>query len=140
VSAFAVSPPGRDATSYVVLDDDDRIVYVGQDLADAFGPWLGHVLWEHLPEADAVYGPCLAEARATGQAVESVVFYNGGVKRLRAVPAADGVALHVERLAELDVRTLGTLVRSLRLIEGALAAPAPVRPDPRAHGSPRALP
>jgi hypothetical protein len=140
VSAVAVSPTGPDGTAYLVLDEEDRIVYVGPDLVDAFGPWLGHVLWEHLPEADAVYGPCLAEARATGHAVESVVFYNGRVKRLRAVPAEDGVALHVERLAELDVRTLGTLVRSLRLIEGALAAPAPVRPDPRAPASPRALP
>ncbi len=136
--AQGAEPPS--GTSYVVLGDEDRIVHVGPDLTDPFGRWVGHVLWDHLPDAQRVYGPCFTEARATGGAAESVVYYNGRVKRLLAIPAADGLAVHVERLAELDVTTLGTLAQSLRRIEDALAARAPERRDPRAHGSPRAPP
>jgi hypothetical protein len=133
----AVEPPD---TSYIVLDDDDRIVYVGTDLSETIGGWVGQVLWDHLPQAADVYGPCFEEARAKGHAVESTVFYSGRVKRLIATPAADGLAVHVEPLAELNVRTLGTLTASLRRIEAALADPASEPLDPRAPASLRALP
>ena len=42
-----------------------------------------------------------------------MVFYAGRVKRLTAIPAADGLAVHVESLDELDVTTLATLAESL---------------------------
>jgi hypothetical protein len=131
---------GTAADTYLVLDDDDRIISVSPRLHDDLGRWLGHVLWDHLPAAREIYGPCFDEARASGQPVESVVFYSGRVKRLTAIPAADGLAVHVERLAELDVTSLGTLMRSLEQVEAALAARGSGQRDPRAPGSLRALP
>ena len=125
---------------YVVLDDDDRIVGVSPGLRDDLGHWLGHVLWEHVPAAKEICGPSFDEARATGRPVESVVFYSGRVRRLTAIPAADGLAVHGERLAELDVTTLGTLIQSLARIEGALAGRESAQPDSPARGSLRALP
>jgi hypothetical protein len=126
--------------AYIVLDGDDRITHVSPHLHHDLGSWLGHVLWDHLPGAREIYGPCFDEARSSGQPVESVVFYSGRVKRLTVIPAADGLAVHVERLAELDVTSLGTLTRSLLQIEAALAGRASGRHDRRAPGSLRALP
>ena len=127
-------------TAYIVLDDEDRIVHVGSDLQDPMGNWTGHALWDHLPEAESVYGPGFAEARSTGRAVESVVFYAGRVNRIVAIPAADGLAVHVEGLVELDVTNLGTLAQSLRRIEAALGARGLAQPDPPALASRRAPP
>lgn len=126
--------------AYIVLDDDDRIVHVSLPLHDTLGRWLGHVLWDHLPGAREIYGPQFDAARSTGETVVAVVFYSGRVKRLTVIPAEDGLAVHVERLAELDVTTLGTLMRSLERIESELAARGPARPDRRSPGSLRALP
>jgi hypothetical protein len=126
--------------TYVVLDDDDRIVHVSPRLHDSIGHWLGHVLWDHLPEAREVYGPHFEEARRAQEPVEAVVFYAGRVKRLTVIPAADGLAVHVEHLEALDVTSLGTLMRSLERIERVLAAPACAQRDPRPHASLRALP
>ena len=126
--------------TYVVLDDDDRIVHVSAPLHDAFAPWLGHVIWDHLPAARDVYGPHFDEARASAEPVVAVVFYAGRLKRLTVIPAADGLAVHIERLTALDVTTLGTLIRSLERIERELADQGFARLDPRAHGSLRALP
>jgi len=127
-------------TSYIVLDGEDRVVHVSPDLREPLGRWVGHVLWDHLPEAKSVYGPCFTEARSTGHTVESVVFYAGRVKRLVAIPAEDGLAVHVERLAELDVTNLGTLAKSLRQIEAALGARGLAQLDPPAHESRQAPP
>jgi hypothetical protein len=126
--------------TYVVLDDDDRVTYVSPALSDAFGRWLGHVLWDHLPQARDVYGPTFDEARASGAPVQSIVFYSGRVKRLTAIPAGDGLAVHVERLMDLDVTSLGTLTLGLAQIANALADPASALHDSRAPASLRALP
>jgi hypothetical protein len=126
--------------AYIVLDDADVVTYVSPRLHDELGRWVGHVLWDHLPRAHEVYGPTFDEARSTGAPVESVVFYSGRVKRLTAIPGPDGLAVHVERLAELDVTSLATLTRSLARIEDALADPASVRSDAPARASLRALP
>ncbi|OFW71708.1 MAG: hypothetical protein A2Y55_00430 [Actinobacteria bacterium RBG_16_68_12] len=123
-----------------MLDHEDRVVQVGPDLQDQMAPFLGHVLWEHIPDAEPLYGPGFAEARRIGRPVEFPVFYRGRAKQLRAVPTGDTIAVHVERLAELDVRSLGTLAASLRRIEAELAAREPAPLDLRAHGSPQALP
>jgi len=125
---------------YVVLDEHDRIVHVSAPLHHHLGHWIGHVLWDHLPGAKQIYGPSFDEARATGHPVESIVFYSGRVKRLTVIPAADDLAVHVERLAELDVTSLGTLTRSLAQIEAALAGRASGRRDPRPPASLQALP
>jgi hypothetical protein len=126
--------------TYVVLDDDDRLVHVSAPLHDAFGNWLGHVLWDHLPAAREVYGPYFDDARASGEPVVAVVFYAGRVKRLTVIPADDGLAVHIERLETLDLTSLGTLMRSLERIERALADPGSARPDRPEHASLRALP
>jgi hypothetical protein len=126
--------------AYIVLDDADLVTYVSPRLHHELGRWVGHVLWEHLPRAREVYGPTFDEARSTGEPVESVVFYSGRVKRLTAIPGPDGLAVHVERLAELDVTSLATLTRSLARIEDALAGPASARSDSPARASLRALP
>jgi hypothetical protein len=131
---------GTAADTYLVLDDRDRIVSVSPRLHHDLVHWLGHVLWDHLPAAKEIYGPCFDEARASGKPVESVVFYSGRVKRLTAIPGGDGLAVHVERLAEVDVTSLATLTRSLARIEAALAGRGSAQSDRRAHASPRALP
>jgi hypothetical protein len=125
---------------YIVLDDDDRIVHVSSALHRDLGHWVGQVLWDHLPRAREVYGRSLDDARATGHAVEDVVFYAGRLLQLRAVPGADGLAVHVAPLAELDVTSLGTLMRSLEQIEAALADREFERRDRRALASLQALP
>ena len=51
--------------AYVVLDEQDRIVHVSTALHSELGHWAGHVLWDHLPGARDVYGPCFAEARTS---------------------------------------------------------------------------
>jgi hypothetical protein len=141
-----VSSPAIDAlrhaasAAYVVLDDDDRIASVSASLHQSLGRWVGHVIWEHLPSARTVYGPTFDEARSSGQPVESVVFYSGTVKRLTAIPGPDGLAVHVERLVELDLTSLATLTQSLAQVESALAHRASARSDSPAPASLQALP
>lgn len=55
---------GAAGDAYVVLDDHDRIVHVSSALHSDVGHWAGHVLWDHLPGAREVYGPCFDEARS----------------------------------------------------------------------------
>jgi len=141
-----MSSPAVDAlrhaapAAYLVLDDDDRITHVSARLHDDFGRWIGHVLWEHLPGARDVYGPTFDEARTSGNPVESVVFYSGRMKRLTVIPGPDGLAVHVEQLAQVDITTLATLTASLAQIEAVLAGRASAQPDSPAHASLRALP
>ena len=141
-----MSSPATDALrhtasgAYVVLDDEDRIAHVSAKLHAEFGRWVGHIVWEHLPGARDVCAAMFDEARTTGRPVESVVFYDGRVTRVTAIPGPDGLAVHVKRLAELDVTSLGTLTRSLASIEAALAARGSERSDSPAHASLQALP
>lgn len=126
--------------AYVVLDDDDRIVHVSKPFHDTRGRGVGHVFWDHLPDAREIYGPYLAEARETGRPVEALVFYAGRLKRLLAIPGGDGLAVHIENLAELDVTSLGTLTQSLQRLDGVLADRASEQHGRRSHASLRALP
>ena len=124
----ALDAPARASSyAYIVLDELDRIVHVSSGLHAELGYWTGHVLWEHLPGAREIYGPSFTEART------------GRLKRLTAIPGADGLAVHVEQLVEIDVTSLATLTRSLEAIAGALAAPEPAPPDRPARASLRAL-
>ena len=141
-----MSSPAIDAlrhaasAAYVVLDDDDRIASVSASLHESLGRWVGHVIWEHLPGSREIYGPTFDEARSSGQPVESVVFYSGTVMRLTAIPGPDGLAVHVERLAELDLTSLATLTRTLAQVESALAHRASARSDSPVPASLQALP
>jgi len=130
------SAPG----AYFVLDDDDRVVHLSREFHDTRGRGVGYVFWDHLPRAREVYGPPFAEARATGRPVETTIFYAGRLKRLLAIPGADGLAVHVENLAELDVTSLGTLTRSLEQLDAVLADRASAPHDRQSHASLQALP
>jgi hypothetical protein len=126
--------------AYVVLDEDDRIVHVSKPFHDTRGRGVGHVFWDHLPDAREIYGPYLSEARETGRPVEALVFYAGRLKRLLAIPGGDGLALHIENLVELDVTSLGKLTRSLQRLDAVLADRACEQHGRRSHASLRALP
>jgi hypothetical protein len=126
--------------AYFVLDDDDRILYVSPPFHDTRGRGVGHVFWDHLPEARSIYGPCFDEARASGRPVETLLYYAGRLKRVLAIPGGDGLAVHVENLVELDVTSLGTLMRSLEQLDDVLADRESGLHDRRSLGSLRALP
>ena len=126
--------------AYFVLDDDDRVLYVSLEFHDTRGGGVGHVLWDHLPRAREVYEPHFSEARATGKPVEALIFYAGRLKRLLVIAGGDGLAVHVENLAELDVTNLGTLRLSLERIERALAGRGSAQLDSRARASLQVLP
>jgi hypothetical protein len=126
--------------AYVVLDDDDRVVHLSPPFHDTRGRGVGHVFWDHLPDAREIYGPYLAEARETGRPVEALVFYAGRLKRLLAIPGGDGLALHIENLVEIDVTSLGTLTQSLQRLDAALADRAYEQHGRRSRASLRALP
>lgn len=125
---------------FFVLDADDRIVQVGEEYRESMARFLGHSLWEYLPQAELLVRPHLEQARQSGCEVEATVFYAGGTVDLRIVPSAGNLAVHSTRRTELNVRTLGTLAESLRLIEAELAAREPARHDRRAAGSLQVLP
>lgn len=120
------------------VDADDRIIETCEQ-HDGMAAFLGHPLWEYLPQAEAILGPHFDEARCSGEDVEVTVYYAGALADLRIVPGGQTLAVHVTRWATLDVRTLGTLASSLRSIEAELAARAPSRPGPPALVSRRAL-
>ena len=126
--------------AYFVLDDHDRVVHLSREFHDTRGRGVGYVFWDHLPRAREIYGPSFAEARATGRPVETTIFYAGRLKRLLAIPGGDGLAVHVENLAELDVTSLATLTRSLEQLDAVLADRASELPDRRSHASLQALP
>jgi hypothetical protein len=126
--------------AFVVLNAEDRITHVSTPLHGALGHWIGHVLWDHLPGAKEVCGPTFDAARSSGEPVQSVVFYAGRVERLTVIPERDDIAVHIERLAELDVTSLATLTLSLEQIANVLADPASAPHDSRAPASLQALP
>ena len=129
-----------DQHRYYVLDSSDVVIQVSTALHETMGRFLGHSLWESMPRAELIFRPYFEEARQTGREVEFIAFYGGGTTRLRIVPSGRALTVHPTRLSELNVRTLGTLVASLRQIEAELAVQARAPLDLRAHGSPQALP
>jgi hypothetical protein len=111
-------------TPFVVLDEGDTIVGVGQGATSQFGTQIGSRLWDCYPGSEALFKPYYDRARRTGEAVEFVQFYDGNVARVRAVPRNDGhLELFWEQLAHLDTLTLRSLVdsleQSLEALDGA---------------------
>jgi hypothetical protein len=123
-----------------VVDGEDRVVRVAEENRETIGRYLGHPLWTYLPRADELLTPYFDEARASGDVVESTVFYAGGTYDVRVEPSGSDLAVRLTRRTELDVRTLATLAESLRTIEAELAARAPARRDRRAPSSRQAPP
>ena len=123
-----------------VVDGEDRVVRVADEHRDTLGRFLGHPLWAYLAGAQPLLVPSFDEARATGEVVETTIFYAGGTYDVRVEPSGGELAVRLTRRTELDVTTLATLEASLRTIEAELAAPAPARRDPPARESRRAPP
>jgi hypothetical protein len=123
-----------------VVDGEDRVVGVAEEDRATIGRYLGHPLWTYLAGADELLTPYFDEARASGDVVESTVFYAGGTYDVRVEPSGSDLAVRLTRRTELDVRTLATLAESLRTIEAELAARAPARRDRRAPSSRQAPP
>lgn len=137
---IAVAQPQRSERYSFVLDAEDRITYANTGEPGPRYPFVGQVIWDRLPGAEPLFRHKLDEVRRSGRVVECTIFYAGRTRHIRAVPAADGIALHVEQLTELNVRTLATLAESLRRIEAELDAREPERHDPPAPASLQALP
>ncbi len=132
-----LSPP---KTYHFVLDDDDRITYVWPELGNAMAPFVGRVIWELLPGAEGLLLHPFDEARRTRREVKFTTFYAGRFNSIRVMPAADGLAVHVEQLGALNLRTLSTLAESLRRIEAELVARESEPRGPQAPSSRQALP
>lgn len=126
--------------TYYVIDAEDRITRVAGTLRRALSQFVGHSVWEALPEAEPLLSTHFARARETREEVEFDAFYGGQLARRRIVPAGDSLTVYVTVLQELDVRTLATLSASLQAIEAELAGRESGRPDRRAPGSLQALP
>lgn len=131
---------GRNGEDYVQLDSEDRIVRVGPALFESMSPFVGHVLWDRLPEAEALYRPYFDEARRTGQEVEFTVFYAAELKLIRATPVGSELTIHIDRIRQLDITTLETLEESLQAMTSALADRSSEQPDRPEPGSLQALP
>jgi hypothetical protein len=129
-----------DAGCYFVLTPDDVIRHVSEPLQGKMGTYVGHSLWVRMPRSELVFRPYFQEARRTGEEVEFVEFYAGGILHMRVVPSGESLTVYPTRLSELDVRTLGTLRASLERIASELDARASARRGRRAAGSLRALP
>jgi len=98
---------------YIVFDEEDCIVEVGELAVPAFGSFLGQNLWDCFPGSRPLYEPHYAEARRTGAPVEFAQYYNGRVMLVKAVPSGTRVTLWYEVVAMLDVLTLEGLRESL---------------------------
>lgn len=125
---------------YYVVDANDRLIQVSESLRETMGPFVGNSLWECFPRAHEIFERHFSEARESERELEFKAFYAGAAIHLRLLPSGESLTVYPKRLAEVDVRTLGTLTESLRRIEAVLADQASEQLDPRAHGSLRALP
>lgn len=123
-----------------VVDGEDRVVQVAEEDRETIGRYRGHPLWTYLAGAEELLTPYFEEARASGDVVESTVFYAGGTHDVRVEPSGSDLAVRLTRRTDLDVRTLATLAESLRTIEAELAARAHVPRDRRAPSSRQAPP
>ena len=127
----------REHTPFVVLDEGDRIVEVGERAESQLGPLVGACVWDCFPGSEQLFRPYYDAARLSGEPVEFVQFYDGNVSRIRAVPLRDGrIGLEWEQLARLDTLTLGSLAETLDRSLEALAVkgrgtPTAVRQDLR---------
>jgi hypothetical protein len=125
---------------FYVVDGDDRIIQVSDGLHESMGAFVGNSLWECFPRAADCFGEYFANARESRREVEFETFYAGAAIRLRVVPAGKSLTVYPKRLAEVNLRTLGTLGESLRRMEQELSAREPEPRDPPAPGSLQALP
>jgi hypothetical protein len=120
------------------VDAADRIVQTC-DEHDGMAAFLGHSLWEYLPQAGPTLKPYFDEARRSGEIVDAAIFYAGRLVDARIVPNGDRLTVHVTRRTALDLSSLRTLAESLSSIEAELAARGPARLDRPALGSRQAL-
>lgn len=120
----------REHTPFVVLDEGDHIVEVGEHAESQLGPLVGARIWDCFPGSEPLFRPYYDAARRSREPVEFVQFYDGNVARVRAVPLGCGrIGLEWEQLARLDTLTLDSLADSL---DRSLEALAEARDTPPA--------
>jgi len=102
----------------VVLDDDNRVVEVGDAALPWFADHVGESVFDVFPGSEPLFRPYYDEARRTGRPVEFAQYYGGYVLTLRVEPCAGGLRVTWTTLAMLDTWTLSGLRASL---EDALA-------------------
>jgi hypothetical protein len=105
----------------VVLDEEYRIVEVSPAAQPILGPLVGETVWDHFPDARAIFLPSCEEARRSRERVEFVAFYEGALVRVQWVPEGLRLAAIWEILGTVDVSTIDALRDSLRDIVSALA-------------------
>jgi hypothetical protein len=108
-------------SQWIILDEEDRIVDVSDNAVDVFGPLKGQSLWETFPKAREVFAPYCQRARATGEVVELVKFFEGTLKHIRYTPQGARVLAIWENLATVDVSSVESLRHSLLEIADMLA-------------------
>ena len=99
--------------SYIVLDEDYRILEVAQSVQSVFGDFLGQNVWELFPGSHAIFSSYLGDAHRTGEPVEFVQFYRGTVVRIEAAPQDGRLHVSWEVLGAVDVSTLESMRTSL---------------------------
>jgi hypothetical protein len=115
----------QEHSPFVVLDEGDHIVEVGEHAESQLGPLVGACLWESFPGSEPLFRPYYDAVRRSREPVEFVQFYDGNVSRVRAVPLEGGrIGLEWTQLARLDTLTLGSLAETLDRLLEALAAEA----------------
>ena len=119
VSAVAVGE-ALDLT-YVVLDEEDRVVEVGPHAPAILLSSLGDRVHEVFPGTEPLYGPHYERARRTGAVVEFAQYSDGYVALVKAVPAKCGLIVSWELIGFVDVMTIEGLRTSLAAVECALS-------------------
>ena len=119
VSAVAVGESPD--LSYVVLDEDDRVVEVGPHAPASFMSLLGQNVHDGFPETEALYGPHYERARRSGATVEFAQYSDGHVILVKAVPEERRrVIVSWKLIGFIDVMTLEGLQASLAAALDAL--------------------
>ena len=138
VSAVAVGESPD--LSYVVLDEDDRVVEVGPHAPASFMSLLGQKVHDGFPETEALYGPHYERARRTRAAVEFAQYSDGHVTLMKAVPEEHRrVIVSWELIGFVDVMTLDGLQASLAAALDALVQTEALVRRNRVRGSLRVV-
>jgi len=109
-----------EASPFVVLDDNYRIVEVGPAAETGFGPLLGRCIWDCFPGSESMYRPHYERAQRGGQPIELVQYYGGYLTRVEILPQAGAVRVAWETLCMLDTSNLERLRATLTEAIGEL--------------------
>jgi hypothetical protein len=111
-----------EAVTYVVLDEEYRIVEVSSAAKAGVGPLCGRNILDCFPGSRPLFLPYLKEAQRTGRVVKFAQYFDGYVAEVKVVPAGSTLTVTWERLCILDVLTLDGLRASLHSVLDTLRA------------------